>query len=527
MDKKPQKFTLKKWQVVVISLLTLSLVGFAICLTILISLAPLIEKNIRATTYLEPGSSVFEKWLNPQYMLETRMWTYSVKNPDEILKNHKPVVKKQGPYVFDQVHKRKIHSIENNTVKYETFSYYFFNESKSCETCYLYNRVWIPNMIYQKFVEAASKPSMKAATAALLVQTPFLEVEVSEMLFEGYADPFLDQVCSLPFVNFVCESVLDLPERIGFFFEKNATTSGIYVVDSGHDDADLIGNIKTWNGQNRVPDAWWSNYEATEIHGTDGTLFNPFLSKEQKITVFVKDLCRSIDLYFKEEIDYKGVTAYRYVIPQKELDTTRPENKGYCNDNNKIIYPEQPKDCLPPGLIDLSRCQRGEPPIIFSLPNFLHTPKYVQDSVEGLDTPNEENDEIEFDFEPRLGSLFRAIRRSQINIAMWRGANLTIPHSGLDLSKFRNVIIPVIRVEDIAEMDTPTFDLIREKLILTERLVRTITITGMCTAIILALLTGMLCIYKAGNFSKKYAVTPEQNESPMSETTTVPNITKS
>uniref|UniRef100_A0A914PNJ5 Uncharacterized protein n=1 Tax=Panagrolaimus davidi TaxID=227884 RepID=A0A914PNJ5_9BILA len=76
-------------------------------------------------------------------------------------------------------------------------------------------------------------------------------------------------------------------------------------------------------------------------------------------------------------------------------------------------------------------------------------------------------------------------------------------------------------------MDTPTFDLIREKLILTERLVRTITITGMCTAIILALLTGMLCIYKAGNFSKKYAVTPEQNESPMSETTTVPNITKS
>lgn len=143
------------------------------------------------------------------------------------------------------------------------------------------------------------------------------------------------------------------------FFQKNASTSGVYVVDSGHDDADLIGNIKSWNGQNRVPDAWWSNYEATEIHGTDGTLFNPFLSKEQKITVFVKDLCRSIDLYFKEEIDYKGITAYRYVIPQKELDTTRPENKGYCNENNKIIYPEQPKDCLPPGLIDLSRCQRG------------------------------------------------------------------------------------------------------------------------------------------------------------------------
>lgn len=59
---------------------------------------------------------------------------------------------------------------------------------------------------------------MKAATAALLVQTPFLEVEVNELLFEGYADPFLDQVCAIPFVNFICESILDLPERIGLLY---------------------------------------------------------------------------------------------------------------------------------------------------------------------------------------------------------------------------------------------------------------------------------------------------------------------
>jgi hypothetical protein len=172
-------------------------------------------------------------------------------------------------------------------------------------------------------------------------------------------------------------------------------------------------------------------------------------------------------------------------------------------------------------MIDLSRCQRGEPPIVFSLPNFLYAPKYVQDSIVGLDIPNEENDEIELDFEPRLGSMFRATRRSQINIAMWKGSNLTIP--GLDLSEFRNAIVPVLRVEDIAEMDTATFNLIKEKLILTERLVRTITITGMATAIILALLTGMLCFYKAGNFSRKYAVSPDQNESTPEATTTTTN----
>lgn len=59
---------------------------------------------------------------------------------------------------------------------------------------------------------------MKAILPALFVQTPFLDVEVAELLFHGYSDPFLDQVCTIPLVNFVCESILNLPDRIGFFY---------------------------------------------------------------------------------------------------------------------------------------------------------------------------------------------------------------------------------------------------------------------------------------------------------------------
>lgn len=62
---------------------------------------------------------------------------------------------------------------------------------------------------------------MKAVSSALLVQTPFLDVEVEELLFRGYADPFLDQFCTLPLVNFVCETILNLPDRIGFFYGVN------------------------------------------------------------------------------------------------------------------------------------------------------------------------------------------------------------------------------------------------------------------------------------------------------------------
>uniref|UniRef100_A0A7E4VR75 Lysosome membrane protein 2 n=1 Tax=Panagrellus redivivus TaxID=6233 RepID=A0A7E4VR75_PANRE len=513
MDEKSRSIQLRKWHYVLIALLTLAVVGFTICLAILLSLSSLIEKNIRSQTFLEPGNPLFEKWTHPKYDMETRVWTFSVKNPDAILNDGKPIVKRLGPYVFDQVHKRHVHAIANQTVSYETTSHFQFNENKSCDECYLYNRVWIPNMIYQKFVEAASNPSMKAATAALLVQTPFLEVEVSELLFDGYADPFLDQVCSLPFVNFVCESVLDLPERIGFFYGKNGSSSGKFVVKDGHEDSNDIGQILSWEGNSELPENWWSSPEALEIRGSDGTLFRPYLQKDKPISVFVKDLCRSVDLHFKEEVDYKGVLAYRYIVDSNAFNNALPENKGFCNNNGKIFYDEQDPKCLPSGLLDISRCQKGEPPVVLSLPHFLHAADYVVNSVEGLDKSNAEEHEIQLDLEPRLGSLFRAVRRIQINVAMWKGKNLSIP--GLNLSKFHNTIVPVLMVEDYIEMDQETFDYITEKLILTERLVRTITIAGMCAAGILVILAISLWLYKHGHFKVKYAVTaPKEDATP-------------
>ena len=43
-------------------------------------------------------------------------------------------------------------------------------------------------------MEISSKPATRAASSALLIQKPFLEVEVAEFLFDGYVDGFLDQV---------------------------------------------------------------------------------------------------------------------------------------------------------------------------------------------------------------------------------------------------------------------------------------------------------------------------------------------
>uniref|UniRef100_A0A914HZ82 Uncharacterized protein n=1 Tax=Globodera rostochiensis TaxID=31243 RepID=A0A914HZ82_GLORO len=425
----------ERWrQVAVASIFTL--VGiFLISVALFFSLDSIIEFYIRKTSVLTEGTIILDKWSDPKYFIRTQMYTYSVRNPDEITHGAIPSVKRMGPYSFDQS--------------------YFFNEEASCAECFLYNRIWIPNLVYQKFVEAASKPAMRPALAAVAAQTPFLEVEVAELLFEGYKDPFLDQICSLPVVNFVCEQILHLPDRIGLFFKKNGTSNGVFEVEDGStENSESLGRIVSWNGEKNLPDYWWEGAQALQINGTDGSLLPPYIDKNERLHVFVADMCRSLDFVFQKEDNW---------------DWSMDSNKGFCNsDNAKKMFPEQKSsDCLPSGLLDVSRCQKGEPPIVVSQPNFLYAPEFVQKSIEGIRQPVQELDQIEIDIEPRLGTLLQAHRRFLISISMWRGVNISLS----DLRNFRNSIVPVVEVDEHIHIDEANFDLIKTKLVRTQKVV--------------------------------------------------------
>ncbi|KAI6177366.1 Lysosome membrane protein 2 [Aphelenchoides bicaudatus] len=499
MEEKEKQYYLKQWHVVALSALVLSIIVFTASLGILVGLPALIEKNVREGAKLTEDSPLIPKWTNPKYAIKTRIWTYSVKNPDDVINGSKPIVKTMGPYVFDQKHRREIISNENGTVKFKHFKTYYFNEEDSCRECFLHNRIWIPNMIMQKFIEAASKPATSAASAALIVQTPFLEVEVSELLFDGYVDPFLEQVCSIPFVSFVCESILDLPDRIGLFHGKNGSSPGIFEVDNGErDGGESLGKIISFNGKKQMPEHWWSTEEARLMNGTEGSLFKPFITKEDKIEVFSADLCRSLKLTFKEEVQYGGLTAYRFVLPAENFDYSLPQNQGFCYDNGKTFYDEQKNStCLPNGLLDISKCQKGEPPIVISMPNFLYTPDYVQNSIEGMRKPNPDLDEIQVDLEPRLGAVIRAQRRFQINPCgrekTWRG---------LDLSHFKNSIVPLISIEEYAEIDDETMSIIKENLIDMETAVRVAATSGVISSLLAGVIVVIYIGHRTGRIKK-------------------------
>jgi hypothetical protein len=203
----------------------------------------------------------------------------------------------------------------------------------------------------------------------------------------------------------------------------------VFEINNGEEDGgESLGKIIRFNGKSSVPEQWWSSDEARLINGTEGSLFKPFITKEDKIEVFSSDLCRSLKLVFKEEVKYGDLTAYRFVLPAENFDYNLPQNEGFCYDSGKTFYKERNSTCLPNGMLDISKCQKGEPPIVITMPNFLFTPKYVQDSIEGMPKPDLERDEVQVDLEPRLGAVITAKRRFQINVAMWKGENLIVTY---------------------------------------------------------------------------------------------------
>lgn len=471
------KYTSPRWRVYAMAMLSLgfTLVLFGVLMH-LIFIPVIINNKIIKNTNLADGSQLMNNWMHPKYEFLFKVYAYSIKNPDEIMEGAIPEVKESGPYTFTKNVVNKVLSHNNGIVKFKRYVSYVFNETESCQTCILGNRIWIPNMIYQKFVEAASTAGMRAAATTLLSQTAFLEVEVGEFLFEGYKDPFLDKICEIPFMNFVCESILDLPERIGIFFEKNNTDDGVYEISDGVGTPKDIGKIHTWNGKKSVDASWWSSLNARMIRGTEGMLFPPLLKKSDRIYVFISQMCRSVWLEFQKEVEYNGVPAFRFIIPPEVFDPTIPENDGFCNPTDKRFFDSQKETdyCFPKGLLEMSKCLRSQPPIMVSLPNFNFAPDEVRQSVKGLNTTDPERDIIFVDLEPRLGAVLRAQRSYQINIEMWKGRDLIFP---VNMNKTRSSLVPVLIIHEVATIDEDTMNTIKSDLIQVEWLAYLFTTT--------------------------------------------------
>ncbi|KAJ1348673.1 CD36 [Parelaphostrongylus tenuis] len=400
-----------------------------------------------------------ERWARPPYFMQLQVWMYDLVNEAEVLRGAaKPRVRQVGPFTFlEHQWKSPIHFDKNDSrVFYRNNHVYYFNDSLSCPDCLLSRRVTIPNVVFQKLVDFAARGYFEKFLVGIVLnavktESPFVNVTVEEALFKGYHDPLLDFICSRKVLQTLCDFV-QVPKHIGFLYGQNGTDDGLYEVSTGLGDAFEISKVFTYNNLTVMPESTWDSADAREIRGTDGQLFPPFLQENQDLEIFAGPICRTVTLEFREKSEFRDVVAYRYALPSHIYDPSIATNRGFCNKNNTPTYfnsSVQIPGCLPKGFLDIGRCLPGAPRIYISQAHFLNSDREVQFSVDGMDIPDEANDNTFIEVEPTTGVPINVKRITQINVGMRKG-NLRMT------SNMNNVILPVLWMNETIRFDNGT-----------------------------------------------------------------------
>ncbi|VDK73193.1 unnamed protein product [Litomosoides sigmodontis] len=457
-----KKCKLKKLycQIIQATLLVAGILLILLGITMVFLTPNIINGKIHQRKNIAQGSELYHFWRNPDYNFTSEIFLYSVNNPQQVLNGNKPEVVEIGPYAYKVSLGKNVVGFGDGSVKYQNVHNFTFDINASCTECSLSREIWIPNIVFQKFVEIASNPITSIAQVALASQRPFLKVPAQDVLLNGYEDPYLANICSIPLMDTLCKSVLKVPKKISFLINRSGAQKVIEISTGSSDGSIAAGEVLSWDGLKSLPEHWWNSKQARAINGTDGEFYKPFIKKTDTIYVFAPDLCRSIHLTFEKEIEYKDISAYRFTVKEDLLDPTAPGNEGFCGNDGKRFFSEYEK-CLPKGLLDLSRCHDGAPPILFSFPNFLYADKRVKESVIGLNESSVQHDGIIIEIEPKTGTLLRSYIRSQINVAMWKGRGITY---GANLSRMRNTITPLYAEYQMVEIGDNSLALLRRML---------------------------------------------------------------
>jgi len=114
---------------------------------------------------------------------------------------------------------------------------------------------------------------------------------------------------------------------------------------TGKGDINKFASMGTWNYEN--PTSYYESY-CGRANGSAGELFPPKREKT-KISVFVPEVCRTIDLSYKEDVNVDGIKGYKYWGDEKIFlnHTSSEDNWCFCPSG----------ECAPHGAIDVSSCR--------------------------------------------------------------------------------------------------------------------------------------------------------------------------
>lgn len=93
------------------------------------------------------------------------------------------------------------------------------------------------------------------------------------------------------------------------------------------------------------------------IIGSDGSLFAPAVTRDRVLRIFSPDMCRSMVMTYVEDVELKGVPAYRFTTPKHVMQSPRdnPDNICYCSNPGQNF-----EGCTKSGVFRIGKCKKGK-----------------------------------------------------------------------------------------------------------------------------------------------------------------------
>ncbi|CAH8470202.1 unnamed protein product [Schistosoma turkestanicum] len=431
---------------VLVILITLALLSLCV-------LHPFIWLLINRQTRLTPGTTVYTEWKEPSVPIFMQFYFFNLTNPIEFQAGAKPHVQQLGPYTY---HEKRVKTLDlskntNGTINYKEMKWYYFDQNLSNGT----ENDSIIN-VNLAFISVAEK--LHSMPWIIVKVIEWIEKRFHEYLFRpktvnellwGYEDELLTYLSSLG---------IQISTKIGFFIHKNNTLSENITIDDGVQHNRAIGQILKYAGNETL--SYWTTETANMINGTDGTLFHPFITKNDTPYIFASDICRSLQFTFDSIVEFNELPTYKF-IPQSDIFKSSKyyeKNKGFC-----LNWP----NCFEDGVLDMSSCQPGAP-IAVSQPHFLNANKTYQNAIEGLYPTDEFNTVIYL--EPNTGSIIKAEKKLQINILVKNNPNFK------QLKNISTTLLPIMFINESVQLNETLIDQLVNALIQGPFIAKTILI---------------------------------------------------
>lgn len=224
--------------------------------------------------------------------------------------------------------------------------------------------------------------------------------------FFGYTDDFVSLVEK---INWDFRS-----EDVGILATRRALNRKSVTVYDGTGNIDDVGKISAVANKNKL--TIWRTDRCNQVTGSDGNIFSPSLVQHKEaLEVYMQSFCRSLPLVFDEETKaHNGMRSYLYKAPFGAFSSrdSYPENNFYCELKG---LNEQHVD----GILDVSGCIDGNPPISISHPHFMEGNRDLFKHFEGLEPDISLHSTFAY-VHPRLGIPLYGVSRLQVNLKLNR-----------------------------------------------------------------------------------------------------------